>query len=89
MSYLNTTGDEINWDFIRAVYSSVAKIAIVPLQDILGLGSQARMNLPASQGGNWKWRFTSEALTATHSARLLELARLYGRTNHKSTPRAE
>jgi len=80
LKYLNTDGREINWDFIRAVFASVADTAIVPLQDVLGLGSEARMNLPASTQGNWQWRYEKEALTTRHAERLRELAELYGRT---------
>jgi 4-alpha-glucanotransferase len=80
MKYLNTDGREINWDFIRAAFASVADLAIVPLQDVLGLGSEARMNLPASAEGNWSWRYTPDSLTEEHSRRLRELSELYGRS---------
>jgi 4-alpha-glucanotransferase len=78
--YLNTEGREIQWDFIRAVLASVADTAIVPLQDLLGLGTAARMNLPNSTSGNWAWRFEEGALTVTHSERLRDLTVTYGRT---------
>jgi 4-alpha-glucanotransferase len=80
LGYLNSDGREIHWDLIRAAWSSVANTAVVPLQDLLGLGSTARMNLPASERGNWQWRFKSGALTKRISDRLLELTELYGRT---------
>ncbi len=51
----------------------------MPLQDVLGLGTEARMNLPASTSGNWAWRFRSEMLTPQIAARLLYFTRLYGR----------
>jgi 4-alpha-glucanotransferase len=79
LKYLNTQGAEINWDFIRAVFRSVADTAIVPLQDVLGLGSEARMNLPNSTQGNWAWRFDERALTEAHADRLRELTEKYGR----------
>lgn len=79
LSYLNTNGDEIQWDFLRAVWASVAARAIAPLQDVLGLGSEARMNLPNSTEGNWIWRFESGVLTDHVAQRLKELNRLYGR----------
>jgi 4-alpha-glucanotransferase len=79
LEYLNTTGTEIQWDFIRAVFASVADTAIIPLQDILGLGSEARMNLPASQQGNWQWRYREGELTVERSQRLKRLTELYGR----------
>jgi 4-alpha-glucanotransferase len=84
MRYLNTEGREIHWDFIRAVIASVANTAIVPLQDLLGLGTEARMNLPNSTSGNWSWRFAADALTTGHSKRLRELAETYGRTPKRS-----
>ncbi len=79
LNYLNTAGKEIHWDFIRAVLASVANTAVVPLQDLLGLGTETRMNLPNSTEGNWSWRFTADALTADIAARLKELTELYGR----------
>lgn len=79
LRYLNSDGREINWDLIRAAWASVANTAVVPLQDVLGLGSRARMNLPASQKGNWRWRYRSGALSRKVSDRLGELTELYGR----------
>ncbi len=78
-AYLATDGREMNWLMIRAVLASVADTAIAPMQDVLGLGSSARMNTPATLGGNWRWRVREEALAREHAARLAELARLYGR----------
>jgi 4-alpha-glucanotransferase len=79
LQYLDTDGKEIHWDFIRAVLSSVANTAIVPLQDVLGLGTEARMNLPNSIEGNWTWRYQPGALTEEIKSRLSELTALYGR----------
>src|SRR5207249_4115930 len=79
MRYLNTAGEEIHWDFIRAVLQSVADTAVVPLQDLLGLGSEGRMNLPNSTEGNWSWRFNDDALTELHSERLRDMTEAYGR----------
>lgn len=79
LQYLNSYGREIHWDMIRAAWASVANTAIAPLQDVLGLGSRARMNLPATHEGNWRWRFTAGALSKKHSDRLGELTELYGR----------
>lgn len=78
-AYLNTDGREIHWDFIRAVVSSVADTAVVPLQDVLGLGSGARMNTPATTSRNWKWRFQDGALTPEIRERLNKLSSLYDR----------
>ncbi|HEX8853219.1 MAG TPA: 4-alpha-glucanotransferase, partial [Pyrinomonadaceae bacterium] len=77
--YLRTNGAEIHWDFISAAFSSVAATAIIQLQDLLGLGSEARMNTPASAEGNWSWRFAPGALDAELAARLKETTRIYGR----------
>ena len=79
MRYLNTDGVEIHWALIRAVLASVADTALIPLQDLLGLGTEARMNLPNSTSGNWSWRFREGDLTAAHSERLKELTETYGR----------
>jgi len=79
MDYLNTEGKEIHWDFIRGVLASVANTAIIPLQDLLGLGTEARMNLPNSTDGNWAWRYKPGALTDKIAARLKQLSELYGR----------
>jgi 4-alpha-glucanotransferase len=78
---LNTDGREIHWDFIRAVLATVANTAVVPLQDLLGLGNEARMNLPNSTEGNWSWRFEPGMLTVDLAERLRVLTELYGRTN--------
>ena len=78
--YLHTSGEEIHWDFIRAVFASVADTAIIPLQDLLGLGTEGRMNLPNSTEGNWSWRFAKAALMDIHGERLRDLTETYGRT---------
>ncbi len=87
LTYLGTDGREIHWDFIRLAFSSVANTAIVPLQDVLGLGSEARMNYPSRASGNWSWRCTPDALTDKIAARLCTLAEAYGRTS-TDTPKA-
>ncbi len=79
LDYLGTDGREINWDFIRLALMSAADTAIIPLQDVLGLGSEARMNIPGITKGNWRWRFTADMLTETISRRLRKLTTLYGR----------
>ncbi|MCP4417502.1 MAG: 4-alpha-glucanotransferase [Chloroflexi bacterium] len=77
--YLARADNDIVWDFIRMAMASVACFAIVPMQDILNLDSDARMNIPSTLGGNWAWRYRPEALNAWASTRLLELVNLYGR----------
>ncbi len=69
----------VTWDLVRLAMASVAHTAVVPLQDLLGLGSSARMNLPGQAGGNWQWRLHADALSTGVSQRLAELTRLYGR----------
>jgi len=79
-AYLNFQDDsEINWVMIRAVLASVANVAVVPMQDVLGLGTEARMNLPGTVSENWKWRYRPGALTADLSTRLRTLVSLYDR----------
>ena len=81
MQYLATDGKNITWDMIRAVWSSVAVIAIAPLQDVLGLDNSARMNYPSKASGNWTWRMHPQAITPTIQKKLAKMNRLYGRTN--------
>ncbi len=76
--YLNFE-DCDQWTFIRALLASPANTAIIPLQDIFGLGNEARMNLPGRSEGNWQWRYTSDMLTDESCDRLLELTEIYGR----------
>ena len=79
LRYLGTDGHEIHWDFIRAIQMSVAAVSVMPLQDILGLDSSARMNTPGQAEGNWTWRFAPGALTPELAQRLRESTELYGR----------
>ena len=67
------------WDFIRLAWASVADLALAPLQDVLSLGTEARMNLPGRPAGNWAWRFRAGAVTPVLVARLAELTALYAR----------
>jgi 4-alpha-glucanotransferase len=77
--YLGPVGEPVERALIRAAYRSVADVAIVPLQDVLGLGTEARMNEPGSFGTNWGWRFEAGALTSEHAEALADLAATYGR----------
>lgn len=83
MAYMNSDGKEIHWDMIRLALMSVAILAIVPLQDVLGLGADHRMNRPGIAEGNWKWRFQKNALTAAVAKRLRALTELYGRAGSR------
>jgi 4-alpha-glucanotransferase len=77
--YLGGDLQEINWVFIRTILASVADTALAPVQDVLGLGSEARMNLPGTSKGNWRWRFRPGALTDSMARRLHALTASYGR----------
>jgi 4-alpha-glucanotransferase len=77
--YLSKEVYEINWEMIRIAMRSAAHTAVFPMQDILNLGAQARMNTPGVMSGNWAWRFTTEMLPQDAHARLAHLTWLYQR----------
>jgi len=80
--YLRVSGADLPWDFIRTCYASVARLAVVPLPDVLSLDTTARFNTPASAQGNWQWRYRAPALEKLFGSTteyLRELAQLYGR----------
>ena len=77
--YLARDGQDVGWDLVRLAYACVAAMAVVPLQDVMKLGSQARMNYPSRAEGNWQWRFTPPMLNEEIGGRLRELALMYGR----------
>jgi 4-alpha-glucanotransferase len=72
-------GAAINWVFIRTLMASVADVVLFPMQDVLGLGSESRMNLPGSFGGNWGWRAPRDAFDPALASRLRDLASTYDR----------
>ena len=78
-AYLGTDGHDIAWALLRAAAASVADTAIHPMQDILVLPGDCRMNRPGSATGCWTWRFEWSQVHAWHGQRLAELTRLYGR----------
>ncbi|RIK46747.1 MAG: 4-alpha-glucanotransferase [Chloroflexi bacterium] len=78
-TYLRSDGSDIAWDLLYAAWSSVAETAIAPLQDILRLGGEARMNLPGRAWGNWAWRMHPNALQPDLAAALADMTGLYGR----------
>jgi len=78
-AYVGRSEDGIHWAFIRAAQCSSANLSIVPLQDVLGLGSEARMNTPSLHGGNWRWRFREGQLNGDLAAKLAHLAELSDR----------
>lgn len=77
--YLRTNGQDPAWSMIDAAFRSVADTALVPLQDLLSLGSEARMNLPGRAVDNWRWRYLPEQINEHLVARLLEATTIYGR----------
>jgi 4-alpha-glucanotransferase len=84
LAYLGREGEdlarlEIHWEMIRLTMSSVARTAILPVQDVLGLGSEARMNRPGKPAGNWRWRLAPGALDGHVERKLREVTRTYGR----------
>jgi 4-alpha-glucanotransferase len=85
--YLGCTGsDGVVWDLIRLALGSVANQAIIPLQDLCSLGTDARMNLPGTAEGNWGWRYRPGALAPEYSDRLRSLTQIYGRYHYHPQP---
>lgn len=78
--YTGAVGAEPWWDLVRLALASVANTAIFPLQDLLGLGNVARMNVPGTRRGNWEWRFGAEQLAPSLADRMAELCATYERT---------
>jgi 4-alpha-glucanotransferase len=70
---------EPHWELIRTSLSSVADVAITPMQDFLGLNSDSRMNTPATESGNWEWRLSEDKFTPDLSAKLRKLGEEFGR----------
>ena len=78
--YLNIKSDkDVQWVFIRSALSSVADTAVIPMQDYLGLGAEARMNVPSTLGTNWKWRMKKGAYTPELAKQIRDVVKLYGR----------
>ncbi len=78
--YCHLSDEEgFNWGIIRTAYESRAKYAIIPMQDLLGLGSEARINTPSTLGGNWEWRIDAASLTDELAAKLMEMVNTYNR----------
>lgn len=71
--------EDIHWELIRMVMMSVADMTVFPMQDVLGLGSEDRMNTPSVTNGNWRWRFLPDMLTNELRDRLLLMTQIYGR----------
>ncbi|MEO0509590.1 MAG: 4-alpha-glucanotransferase [Verrucomicrobiota bacterium] len=78
--YICVSGEDIAWDFIRAAMKSRANLSVVPLQDIMRLGAEARLNTPGAAMGNWQWRYSDEQLEQTISQSLPALQQLVAET---------
>ena len=79
IEYLHSDGSEPWWDFIRGALASPSQYAIMPIQDILGLGSESRMNTPGTVSGNWSWRLTEVQFSKKTATRLAQQTELYER----------
>jgi 4-alpha-glucanotransferase len=78
-AYLGPCEEGIHWGMIRAASASPASLCVIPMQDMLGLGSEGRMNTPSVSDGNWTWRMAPGAATPELSARLAQLAEVTDR----------
>ena len=88
-AYLGHDPEGMNWAFIRAAEASIADLCVVPLQDVLGLGSEARMNIPSLPDGNWVWRYRPGSLTCELASRLATLAEVSDRDRHLAAARQQ
>jgi 4-alpha-glucanotransferase len=87
-AYLGDSDDGIHWSFIRAALSSPAELALIPLQDVLGLGSESRMNTPSKDQGNWKWRFSPGQFNGALAGKLARLVEVTDRMPREISLRA-
>jgi 4-alpha-glucanotransferase len=79
LDYMGRPSEPVHWAFVRLAMRSVAQLAILPMQDVLGLDTRARMNLPGTDGGNWSWRMDWEQVPADMAPALRDMVGLYGR----------
>jgi len=79
MRYTATDADDIHWGLLRLTWSSIAGLAVAPLQDFLGLGPEGRMNIPSTLGGNWQWRVSADAMSDDLAGQIWSLNETYGR----------
>jgi 4-alpha-glucanotransferase len=85
-AYLGIGEDGVNWAFIRAALASVANLCVIPVQDVLGLGSEARMNVPSETGAHWSWRLRADALTPELAKKMAILVEITDRNVCVKTP---
>lgn len=88
LDYIGHEPQDMAWEFVRMAMASVGKIAIVPLQDVLGLGGEARMNRPSVESGNWDWRVTGGYDHHDSAARMADLVRVYIRDEERQAAQA-
>ena len=81
MGCRHTPKKEMHWEFIRLAMASPAKLAVIPVQDYLGLGAEARINEPSTLGKNWKWRVNLRQLSLKLQKEIQEMTLRYGRMN--------
>jgi 4-alpha-glucanotransferase len=81
--YLNANARNLPWAMMRALWMSVANTVVAPMQDLLSLDTEARMNFPGTFGGNWAWRVQPEQLSDELRDKLLEFNTIYGRVPSK------
>lgn len=89
LKYIGFESGDICWDLIQLAFRSVANVAVIPFQDFLRLGSEARMNFPGKASGNWGWRVKKEAINSELAAEIFEITELYGRTYQPAEPESE
>jgi 4-alpha-glucanotransferase len=87
-AYFGLNGERSAWPIVRAAFASVAKLAVIPLQDLLDLPSTARMNRPGTADGNWQWRFTEQQLTELAGEKTAALKSWHGRRSRGPQHRA-
>ena len=85
LDYMGTDGSDFPWDLIRLASMSVARDFIVPMQDLLSLGSESRMNFPSTASGNWGWRMVEGEATPELAGRLRKITEVYGRVANENT----
>jgi len=79
LAYLGDASDGIHWAMARTAQNSIANLCVIPLQDVLGLGSEGRMNTPSRSQGNWDWRYRKSALTPQLAEKLAVMAEVSDR----------
>ncbi len=79
LRYTASDVEDFHWGLLRVTWSSIARLAIAPLQDFLGLGAEGRMNIPSTLGGNWQWRFEADAISDSLARQIRSLNETYGR----------